>query len=272
MKCEDLQLNISLAVDFEITPEDEAILDQHLLHCPTCRVKLDEMRSLRSDLRAFQKPAIPAGLNLAIRSAVADELAGPQSSWFGLSAQWREFLGLQVMPYAIGTALSIALGITFLLSLDSTKRSTETVLSSAQIESNRTNLPPIRTEDGPFLTNEEFAAKRKTVSGESPSLNTRGPILALADSISDGKLGGDGVTLVADVFSNGLAQITEVVDAPQNQQKLDAITKALETDPNYAPFVSSEIDRRSDVVRVVFRIERVDVFEKTPPARKPQRN
>lgn len=69
----------------------------------------------------------------------------------------------------------------------------------------------------------------------------------------------DEVVVVADVFSNGLAQIAEVVEPTNNWNTVNELEKALDSDPDYAPFVPSQSDRRSDTVRVIFKIQRVDV-------------
>lgn len=69
----------------------------------------------------------------------------------------------------------------------------------------------------------------------------------------------DEVVVVADVFGNGLAQIAEVVEPSRNRQAVDALQKALDSDPAYAPFVSSNLDKRSENVRVVLKFQSVNV-------------
>jgi hypothetical protein len=274
MKCEDLQFNLSLYVDNDLTEAEQAVLEMHLGQCPPCRVRLSELQAIRNDFRMMSRPAVPADLLYSVRSAVQDELYGPpvKYSWFSLSTEWSEWLQLKVMPYAVGTAFSLIIGIAFLFSIDSARQNTERVLDLARVNTNRANAPVnpnrIYTSEEPVISNEELVALRTPVSGESPSLNTNGALLALTRSLVRGKMKDNEVTLVADVFGNGLAQITEVVEAPRNQQSLEELSNALENDERYAPFVSAEMDKRSDIVRVVFKIQRVDVFEKKPAKKK----
>ena len=274
MKCEDLQFNLSLYVDNDLAEDEQAVLEMHLGQCPPCRVRLSELQAIRNDLRMMSRPAVPADLLYSVRSAVQDELYGPpvKSTRFNVSTELSEWLQLKVMPYAVGTAFSLIIGIAFLFSIDSARQNTERVLDLARVNTNRTNAPVnpnrIYMSEEPVITNEELVAMRTPVSSESPSLNTNGALLALTRSLVRGKMKDNEVTLVADVFGNGLAQITEVVEGPRNQQSLEELSNALENDERYAPFVSAEMDKRSDIVRVVFKIQRVDVFEKKPAKKK----
>lgn len=272
MKCEDLQLNISLYADNDLTAEEQAVMEEHLVHCPPCRVKLSQFQALRNDLRALPRPVISPDLVYSVRSSIAAELKAQSNQTFQISSQWREWLQLRFMPYAIGTAVSLLIGISFLLTLDSARQNTEKTLEIARVNTSRStgsaNTTPLYTSEEPIISNEELVAMRTPVSSESPSLNTKGALLALTKSIVRGKMKNNEVTLVADVFGNGLAQITEVVEAPQSQQSLEQLSNALENDEEYAPFVSADMDKRSNVVRVVFKIQRVDVFDKKPAKKK----
>lgn len=274
MRCEDLQFDLSLYADNDLAEDEQSVLDEHLAQCPPCRVKLSEFQALRNNLRVMSVPALPADLLYSVRSAVRSELIAPTTNrnWFNLSNDWHDWLQFRFIPYAVGTAISLFLTISFLISLNSTKDSAEKVLETARVNSNRTisviQANPSVSDYQLTITNEELAAMRTPVSSESPSLNTKGALLAVTKSFTRGQMKDDDVTFVADVFSNGLAQITEVVEAPRNRQSLEDLSNALENDPNYAPFVPAGLDRRSDVVRVVFKIQRVDVFEKKPARKK----
>jgi hypothetical protein len=272
MKCEDLQLDLSLYGDDDLTEAEQAVVDGHLVQCPPCRVRLSELQALRNDLRIMSQPNVPADLLYSVRSAVRNEVIAPRNNWLNISNEWYEWLQFRFMPYAVGTAFSLFMTISFLVSLNSTQQTTEKVLETARVEANRevTSIQPVPSvpDDQLIITNEELAALRTPVSGESPSLNTKGALLSVTKSLVSNKIKEDDVTFVADVFSNGLAQITEVVEAPRSRQSLEEISNALENDPAYAPFVPADLDRRSNVVRVVFKIQRVDVFEKKPAKKK----
>jgi hypothetical protein len=73
----------------------------------------------------------------------------------------------------------------------------------------------------------------------------------------------NGVTFVADVFQDGLAQITQMVEAPRSRQSMEDLSRALENDPAFVP---ADLDNRSNKMQVVFRIQVVDVNDK--PAKK----
>ncbi|MBA4183932.1 MAG: hypothetical protein H0X49_07955 [Acidobacteria bacterium] len=69
----------------------------------------------------------------------------------------------------------------------------------------------------------------------------------------------DEVVVVADVFGDGLAQIAEVVEPSSDRRAVRELEKALKNDPNFAPFVPANYDKRSDTVRVILKINRVDI-------------
>ncbi len=273
MKCNELQFNLPLYAEDELEVSESSILAEHLLHCPVCRVKLSEFQNLRKGLRAMSKPQIPADLLSAVRGSVAAQLTATQpQSWFNLSEEWRDWLMLRLMPYSVGTVVSLFLVVAFFISLASTRESTDKVIETARVNSNRavilTNLQPTTSDNEFSITKEDYAALRIPVSGESPSLNPKGAFLTFTKALVRGKMKNDEVTFVADVFGNGLAQIAEVVEAPPNQKSLRDLSNALENDPDYAPFVSADLDNRSDVIRVVFKIQRVEVIDKNPAKKK----
>jgi hypothetical protein len=74
-----------------------------------------------------------------------------------------------------------------------------------------------------------------------------------------GDMKDDEVVVVADVFSNGLAQITEVVEPSRDRRAVGELEKALESDPAYAPFVPTTLEKRPESVRVVLKFQNVNV-------------
>jgi hypothetical protein len=113
--------------------------------------------------------------------------------------------------------------------------------------------------DGVPLSSLDYAQGRKDVSGESPSLNPNGALVALTRSLVRGEMKDDEVVVVADVFGNGLAQIAEVVEPSRDRMAVGELERALRSDPSYAPFVPANMDLRSDSVRVVLKIQNVNV-------------
>jgi hypothetical protein len=69
----------------------------------------------------------------------------------------------------------------------------------------------------------------------------------------------DEVVVVADVFGNGLAQIAEVVEPSHDQRAVEQLQQALQSDPAFAPFVPATLDQRSNSIRVILKIQNVNV-------------
>ena len=93
--------NLSAYADNMMTPGAHARFAAHLLDCPICRHRLDELQALRQDLRALPSPAL--GFDLAAR--LEGRLrAGPaprrpaRSFWSG----WA--------PTGLGAAVALASG------------------------------------------------------------------------------------------------------------------------------------------------------------------
>lgn len=274
MKCENLQLNLPLYFDDELNEDERAVLDEHLEFCPVCRQHLAEFRALRNDLRAFTKPVVPADLLASVRNAVAVELKTaqlePSKSLF--SENFREWLKFRFMPYAVGTVASLTLTISLLFSLLSTRNA---IVENSQFAGSRSNSPVIlmaSNRNSPteelIITPAEYAALRIPVASESPSVNPAGALVALTKSLMRGRMNEDEVVVVADVFSNGVARVSEVVEAPKNDNYLHALEDALQQDPNDAAFLPANMDKRSDVVRVVLKFQRVEVVEKISTPKK----
>jgi hypothetical protein len=72
------------------------------------------------------------------------------------------------------------------------------------------------------------------------------------------------MVIVADVFSNGVARVFEVVQPTQDQKVIEALKKALEAPDHEAAFLPANVDQRSDIVRVVLKIRSVEVVDKIP--------
>ncbi len=118
---------------------------------------------------------------------------------------------------------------------------------------------PYRISSPDGISPSDFARTRISVSGESPSVNPQGALIAMTKSFMRGEMRDDEVVIVADVFGNGLARISEVVEPSHDHRVIEALQKALDTDPAYAPFVPSSIENRPESVRVVFRLQSVNV-------------
>ena len=78
----------------------------------------------------------------------------------------------------------------------------------------------------------------------------------------------DEVVVVADVFSNGLARVTEVVEPSRDRFAIGELEKAFQSDSAYAPFVPSTMENRADSVRVVLKFQSVDVSTSSKPGKR----
>jgi hypothetical protein len=156
------------------------------------------------------------------------------------------------MPSSLGTVASavIAVGFVWLLS-----------------------LTPVPSRSQPFAdfpvyrdpSQLAYAGPRRDVSSESPSVNPQGALVALTNSLVRGEMNDDEVVVVAEVFGNGLAKIDEVVEPSRNRRAVGELEKALRSDPDFAPFVPANLDQRPDSVRVVLKIQSVNVNTRIRP-------
>jgi Putative zinc-finger len=270
MNCETLQLNLSLYFDDILTSDELSTLDAHLKTCPLCRVKLSEIKSLTNDLRAFSNIEVPSELSASIRSKVANELRNQPRKVF-ISNNLVELLQFRVMPYAVGTVASLLLFLAFLGSFPNIQSTAGNYDITTKEIAFVNTLEDVRKMEMPNkfgvsneipLTSAQYASSRSDFSKESPSLNPSGALIALANTFARDNVREDEVVLVADVYGNGLAKISQVVEAPKNKLSMEKIENALQNDADYAPFVPSNLDNRSDNMQIVFKIQTVEVNEK----------
>ena len=265
MNCEDLQFNLSLYADCDLTADERGGLDAHLAACPLCRQKLDDYQFLRGSLRGLARPEMPKNLLASIRNSVAAQLqtAAPNFETFA-SPSLSEWIKLNLMPTTIGVAASVIIGSLFLLAMFSaTQEKPNSQFSAANSRSAPTVLTTSNQSNGDdvnLINPSDYAQARLSVAGESPSVNPRGALVAMTKAFVRGKMKDDEVVVVADVLSSGLAQISEVVEPSRDRYAVGELENALKNNPAYAPpFVPANLDNRSDTVRVIFKIQTVNV-------------
>jgi len=271
MKCENLQFNLSLYIDNILTDEERGVVDKHLAQCPLCRQKLDDFAALRQSLRRVSQPVMPKDLLASVKTAMRAELAPsvPQKKIY-FSLGFREFLQMRVMPLTVGTAASLFFGFSLLwilLSGANRQQTTDfTTFDSAQKSTVFVAKNP--NVDIDLITPADVVAGRGLVSSESPSINPQGALVAMTKAFVNGNSKEDEVVVVADVFSNGLANIEEVVEPLDDQQTVYELEKAMQNNSSDAPFVPAFLDRRADSVRVVLKIQRVEIKTSLPKAKR----
>lgn len=259
MKCQDIQFELSLYFDDILLPAETERVTAHLNTCPLCREKLSSYQAVRNDLRSAQTFAPPNALVESVRSAVRSVLV-PQfaSPEFRLLNEKRRWLDTWLMPSAVGSFATLIFALTLLWVILLPVSRTEMAITpsgSSTILLASTNTTIV---DGIDLSPLEFANTRLSVSGESPSINPQGALIALSRSLVRGEMKDEEVVIVADVFGDGLAQIAEVVEPPHTEAQILELRKAFQS-TDFAPFVPASMDRRSNSVRVVFKIQSVNV-------------
>lgn len=270
MKCRELQTNLSLYFDDVLTPEERDLLDGHLATCPLCRQTLSDLQDLRNGLRSLERPRMPVLAISSLRAAVAEQLRPTFATpGFHLLDQPRKWSKVWMMPSAVGAFASVIAFTLMLWGILFTAPNPDQYAAATRQTSTQVAFPGTGNRasfDNLDISPSEYALTRHNIAGESPSLNPQGALVALTRSLVRGEMNDEEVVVVADVFSNGLAQIQEVVEPTNDAQAIERLEKALQSDPAYAPFVPASFDQRSETMRVVLKIQNVEVYTsaKTP--------
>lgn len=268
MKCRDLQLDLPLFAEDILSVEERSCIDEHLVRCPLCRQALADFQELRTGLRELSRPEMPTALLESIRASVREAIMPVHSMpGFVLLESRMSWSEVWLMPSAVAGVATLAIAFMLLTTMLSSTITPNVITDRTDTRSS----DPIylaSTESDPLLTPSNYARSRMAVAGESPSVNPQGALIALTKSLVRGEMKDNEVVVVADVFGNGLAQIAEVVEPSGNSRAIAQLRKALESDPTYAPFVPANMDHRSDAVRVVLKIQSVNVSTRIyPPGR-----
>ena len=265
MNCEEIKELLPLYCDDGLAEEERARCDSHLEVCPVCRSEVAQLRTLRLRLATMQTSSAPTNLVSTIQHAVRAEVVvqrarrrAPKSEIFvDYISVW---LQPRAMRYAFSSVMSILLFSLVFLALRPhmiALHEAAGALNDFAVASNELGNYNIYEP----ITPSNYAALRKPYNAESPSLNPDGGIamLNLANNRSRPNESRDEMVVVADVFSNGAASLTDVMHAPRDRRMLDDFQAALR---NNAAFVPASIDRRPETMRVVFSIQRVEVRDR----------
>ncbi|MEQ1764445.1 MAG: zf-HC2 domain-containing protein [Pyrinomonadaceae bacterium] len=262
MRCSDVKSDLPLYSDDILNVAERADLDAHLDTCPLCRQALSEYQEVKNGLRSLARPAMPEAFLISLRAAVAVELAPAiRTPVFQVIEDRRNWFDTWMMPSAVGTFASVVFGLFLLWGILSSARDPGEFISRTS-----TPRPVMLASSNPMIGDEsidilaaDYATTRLSIAGESPSVNPQGALVALTKSLVRGEMKDDEVVVVAEVFGNGLARISEVVEPSGNSRAIEDLEKALESDPVYAPFVPASFDGRSERMRVVLKIQNVNV-------------
>jgi hypothetical protein len=258
MNCEETRQTLSLYLDDCVSLPARVAIDEHLDRCPVCRAEVAELRSLTRSLKMMTRPTPPAGLAGTITDLLTIEAAARQAPKVSWGRRVARFLEPRLMPYSVGSFASVILFFLMFTAL----RPHFVALREAAL--NNGGLYVVRTV--PVMPGydlyepvspQDFAASRAPFAEESPSLNPVGALAALTRAYSrphaSYRSGSDtdDMIVVATVFSNGAASLSDVVQPPRDRRMLDEFESALRQD---APFVPASYDRRPDTMRVVFTL------------------
>jgi hypothetical protein len=254
MNCEETRQTLSLYLDDCVSLPVRVAMDEHLDRCPVCRAEVAELRSLTRSLKMMTRPTPPSGLAETITDLLTIEAAARQAPKLPWGRRVARFLQPRLMPYSVGSFASVILFFLMFTAL----RPHFVALREAAL--NNGGLYMVRTVPGYDLyqpvSPHDFAASRAPYAEESPSLNPGGALAALTRAYSRPHASyhssdADDMIVVATVFSNGAASLSDVVQPPRDRRMLDEFESALRQD---APFVPASYDRRPDTMRVVFTL------------------
>ena len=259
MKCIDVQSKLAFYADGYSDESESNRIKAHLDVCPLCRQHYAELLEVHGGLQHLRRPEISAALRNTIKQTVHSELQNPQTAWMPFSPDVREWLLMRFMPYAVGAFASLVIGTTFLTLLYSGALSpTRVPMSSDSSMMVAGNRSPLEDYDV-VISPSDYARSRLDFASESPSINPQGTLIAMTTSLAHSGRKGDEVVVVADVYGNGSAQIAEVVEPSRNRHAVDELARALDTESASAPFVPATMENRPDNVRVVLKVQTVDV-------------
>ncbi len=265
MNCAEITNNLSLYGDRSLSDVEAAAISQHLDVCPLCRQMNSEYLRVRADLRLMTKPQISdrfrddLKLSLRMEAEVRD---------YRNTVDIREWIQMKLMPYTVGVFASTIIGGAFLIMMLSG------MLIREVPENERTNeiarvtdlaLPPIDPSDRLALVSPvDVVNSRLAFANESPSINPHGGLVSLTRAMVTDRLRNEEVAVVAEVFSNGLAHIDQVIESPSDRRALDELERAFASDPSRSPFVPAVMENRPENMRIVLKFfQTVDVQSRT---------
>lgn len=262
MKCRDLQFILPLYPDNVLSEAEQTAAAGHMDSCPVCRQKLADLLEIRNSFRAASRPELAPAALTSLRRSVASQFE-PSSAvrMFEQVGDRRRWIDVWLMPFAVGSLSSLLIGISLLwVIINNEIRPQAGAISNSATSSDTTLLysppsVPLELDISPY----EYASSRAAWSHESPSINPRGPLVALTKELLDEVKDSDEVTVVADVYGNGSASIAEVVEPSSDLRAVDELERALAAAPAAAAFVPASFDQRTEPLRVVFKIQSVSV-------------
>ena len=264
MNCPEAQRNLPLYLEDQMAETQSVACEAHLRHCPLCRAEAAALRALTRELALLTRPAPPPGLaatitrTLALEAAVAQQ-AAPRLTWKESVTRWLRPL---LLPYTVGAFASVCLFVLSFAALGSSLTALNDWDYTERLAMARDYKRVYGIDFPGFdisqpITSEGLAALRQPVGGESPTLNPQGALLSMMRSLAFGAED-DEMMVVADIFSDGSASLSGVMQPPRDPQMLIDVQRALRKN---AAFVPASFDNRPATIRVVFVVQSIDVRE-----------
>jgi hypothetical protein len=263
MNCREIRSELNQMADGSLSDDRAIFLSEHLVTCPLCRDELAALRSIRGDLGSLVRPDISVRSLTKLRNIVAGELT-PAYGYpafqliEGKTNWWQRWF----LPTAVGSFASVVLGLALLgvilipsdvpqLAIDTDENSQNgDPLFLASIDPNLGDQ---------FITPQQFAHSRADVSTESPSINPAGTLVALNSADLRNANRDEEVVVVAEIYGDGDARITNVVESSRDKRKMERLQAAFRSDKVAPPFVPASLDNRGEMVRVILKFQNVNV-------------
>lgn len=103
MNCAEISVEIEGLFDGAINPARQRVIETHLVECPSCSARLDQMRAVRALLRKGTVPPPSPSLDVRVMRAFGERYTSPQAA----PAWWRRLVfGTVRVPNA---ALAVSL-------------------------------------------------------------------------------------------------------------------------------------------------------------------
>ncbi len=272
MKCSEISTELNIYGDGSLGERDAAMISAHLDICPLCRQRVADINEIRSTLRDLRRPGISDKLRGNLKIAARTQLRKNQTELVHLSSDLKEWLQMRLMPYTVGVFASITIGFGLLTIVLSGMLRTASVATTTTAGNTSYLLAADRapsSEPSSFISAMDYSRSRMAFSNESPSVNPQGALVALAKSMVRGEMKDEEVAVVADVFSNGFAQISEVVESPSDRRTMDELERAFRSGASTAPFVPAVMENRPESMRIVLRLfKSVDVDARPTPRKR----
>src|SRR5690606_30294544 len=138
-----------------------------------------------------------------------------------------------LMPTFVAAAATLLLGsmlITSILSGYENIGSFEVAMDRGTNSSTQVFVPGNSAIERSFQLDSavrEFVLSRAAIAKESPTINPKGTLVSLAGTNDAVNGSNSEITVVAEVFSNGIARVSEVLNSSGDAQAVEKLQKAL---------------------------------------------